>query len=712
MPDLNLHTIITYSDIFEEKIDVQSLCAKLPLEASIRYIASEMRSVVICVNDLQTQKVAIEKLAKTLPPVCVQKLNKLCASNKAILLISESSFISYRYLLRYGDANSTQSKLTDNQIVDVYKLILLCNNDITFKQTNNVDLTKAPSNSNEIRNILLRQDLSLVEFRTIKSFETQIYKATRFFVFLEQNEEWGKYLSDFYEKYHVSHWTEYIEMIFTLVHNNLMDNNEPWVIKACDPRIVAYLEDACIDISMAQSSSELADEQNWLNYFRNKFLLKSNDGFILLNLNLLIDKIYQGLFFDYKNVMVAKGCTNTKTIHDKKGQIFSEPYLLYPLLYAIGSNSYDKVLSENRLIALGKEKKSLPDFYMRKGSIALLFEFKDVTLGNSSKYSDDTDEIIRNINKRLCIQKEKENGETSQREGVAQLLHSIDRIYNQGLLAEIDPNYNCAETIFPIVITTDRSFSAAGVNLLITEGFSNIYNKSSIKNLQKFIIKPVIVEYDTLLSCLSELRNHHADLCSLLWEYVSSASPYYSFAAFVEDKFSQQADGNRNENTMALAGEYASCAYARQMLVNYATMMPKLCDVDGEKFFIVSCLKSNHQYENIAKYIHSWHNSISLSDECFVCIGDRSFAYGLLNENNGDPNINCLVFDYNTSINELNGILAKTLNQITEITYCFDELKWYYDQDVYSRLSLLNYYLKKFGGNELPINGINASSVV
>lgn len=712
MLDLNLHTIITYSDIFDEKIDAQSLCAKLPLEASIRYIASEMRSVVICVNDLQTQKAAIEKLAKTLPLVCVQKLNKLCASNKAILLISESSFISYRYLLRYGDANSNQSELTDSQIADIYKLILLCNNDITFKQTNNVDLTKAPSNSNEIRNILLRQDLSLVEFRTIKSFETQIYKATRFFVFLEQNEEWGKYLSDFYEKYHVSHWTEYIEMIFTLVHNNLMDNNEPWVIKASDPRIVAYLEDACIDISMAQSSSELADEQNWLNYFRNKFLLKSNDGFILLNLNLLIDKIYQGLFFDYKNVMVAKGCTNTKTIHDKKGQIFSEPYLLYPLLYAIGSNSYDKVLSENRLIALGKEKKSLPDFYMRKGSIALLFEFKDVTLGNSSKYSEDTDEIIRNINKRLCIQKEKENGETSQREGVAQLLHSIDRIYNQGLLAEIDPNYNCAETIFPIVITTDRAFSAAGVNLLLTEGFSNIYNKSSIKKLQKFIIKPVIVEYDTLLSCMSELRNHHTDLCSMLWEYVSSASPYYSFAAFVEDKFSQQVKNSIAENNILLTQEYMSCSYAHEMYEKYISSIPNLCEVEGLKFFFVSCLKSNHQYENISKYIQSWHNSISLSDECFVCVGDKSFACGLYNENQGDSNIKCLVFDYNTSMKELNNILTQTLNQITGITYNFDELKWYYTQDSYSRLSLFNHYLKKLGGDEMSINCITANSVV
>lgn len=702
MDGIDLNTIITYSDIFEEKICAESLCDNLPLIASMRYIACEMSSVVICVNDMESQNQALDKLASTLDFPHEQKLSAIRAKNNVLLLISESSFICYRYLVRFCSDIDTKAELTQTQKEDLYKLILLCNEDIAFKQTRNIDLTIKPKDIVDIRNIFIRQDLPLVEFRTIKSFETQIYKASLFFEFIEQNKEWSTYLEAFYKEKHVSHWTEYINMVFSLINDVITNKENQYEINTTDTHALSYLDDLCIDFQEVKSSGELSDEDNWLNYFRNKFLLKLEDGYILLNLNLLIDKIFQGLFFDYKNVMVKNGFSSTKTIHDKKGQLFSEPYLLYPLLYAISSAGYDKVLSENRLISLGLEKKALPDFYLRKGECAILFEFKDVTLGNASKYSSDTDEIIENINRRLCTQKVNSKGETSQREGVAQLIHSLDKIYNHGLLAGIDPNYNIVNTVFPVIITTDRSFSAAGINMLITEGFTAIQKTVRLK-IPKLVIKPIIVELDTLLSCLSSIKRQKLELCSLLWEYVTQSNPINSFASFVHDRYIKN-DSNKILNDTLLTREFCSRAGAYEVYKEFSSSNPAICDFEELKFLFVCIKKSNKQYSQVINLLSSWHNVITFSDECYLILGDKTNVYHLWYVNRGDVNIQCLVLNYEIILKELNDVLAKTLNQKVYFSYSFNELKWYYEQDVLSRLSLFNHFLEKFGGSAITLS--------
>ncbi|MEZ7712098.1 hypothetical protein [Segatella salivae] len=80
---------------------------------------------------------------------------------------------------------------------------------------------------------------------------------------------------------------------------------------------------------------------------------------------------------------------------------FSEPYLLYRLMQQIYSDSDEVTMFTGEEL---KEKGIVgePDLYLRVGKTLYLFEYKDVTLGDTIKYSPNIDEIRQGICNRLC----------------------------------------------------------------------------------------------------------------------------------------------------------------------------------------------------------------------------------------------------------------------------------------------------------------------
>ena len=77
-------------------------------------------------------------------------------------------------------------------------------------------------------------------------------------------------------------------------------------------------------------------------FLRNKFLLKVTDKiYLLLNVNLLIDKMYQGMKFDFfrsvkdHNLLTKEGkkYETYPQFNSVLGTVFSEPKMLYPLMH-------------------------------------------------------------------------------------------------------------------------------------------------------------------------------------------------------------------------------------------------------------------------------------------------------------------------------------------------------------------------------------------
>lgn len=114
-----------------------------------------------------------------------------------------------------------------------------------------------------------------------------------------------------------------------------------------------------------------------------------------------------------------------------------------------------------------------PDLYLRVGKTLHLFEYKDITLGDTIKYSPNIDEIRQGICNILCKYGKKNKG-------AGQLLYNIKRIFQDGLMNELDPGVSYVSKVYPIILTTDRSFSAIGVNALVIQEFSNMIKNNSI----------------------------------------------------------------------------------------------------------------------------------------------------------------------------------------------------------------------------------------
>lgn len=123
------------------------------------------------------------------------------------------------------------------------------------------------------------------------------------------------------------------------------------------------------------------------------------DKFLFLNLNFFIDKIYQGIQFDFALALrKAKATYKGKIIKDFPGfkQIYGEIYSEHGLFYQV--LEYVLKTQKKYLKVSGKElQKTLrqgePDYYIRDKSKVYLFEYKDVLFAAGPKHSYDYEAV-------------------------------------------------------------------------------------------------------------------------------------------------------------------------------------------------------------------------------------------------------------------------------------------------------------------------------
>ena len=259
-----------------------------------------------------------------------------------------------------------------------------------------------------------------------------------------------------------------------------------------------------------------------MKYLRDHFLYIMSDGnYLLLDANLLIDKIYQGLKFELFKTIQAHNLPNEKgkpykdlpDFNSTFGTVFSERHLLYALIGKMynGGNAICFTGDELKQYGITAE----PDFYLRIEDTLFLIEYKDLLFPDKLRYSNNVDEIKMGILNRLC-----KDDDINPRKGGGQLLYSIDGILNHGLFDKIDDGVKDVKHIFPLIITTDRAFSAMGVNLAVIEEFNNIRQRKYVFKQSVMIYVPVIMNIDSLISLSYRLHTSKLQLGNLLLDYI------------------------------------------------------------------------------------------------------------------------------------------------------------------------------------------------
>ncbi len=531
--------LIDYSTLWTNfsKEDPSNFLKEISTIRAIEFIIHLQNKVIYSYSDKTTQfnllhyaSGILEEREKTLIKDFIHRTR--ANGNIPALMNNNSCFLFY--MLALQNYNSLDNELSIEDKRNVLKAYLYCSQTWLEKQQSNLKKL-------DFIELSLRVDIPVVEFKFYKDFKPQLYKATQLFIASSSDIYLRKFVNYFCEDCGVMNPSDYLMKIFNL-----------FSLTAIDPTPDSVIVDKTQENSFTffeQYVVKPADcKQIWDNkdmgYLRNHFLFKTIDPitgdnkYLILNSNLLTDKLYQGMMFDFANsILNHKGVSpsgkqfkNKADINQYLGETFSEKHILYASMDIAFASSSMVQLKGEELKAKGI--KGEPDYCLFDDGRLFLIEYKDVMLSENTKQSADISVIKEQILDRLC------KYEQGRKKGAGQLFYCIEKIINNNLLQPFGIDPACINEVFPIVITTDGSFSALGVNALVKIEFANIMKRNPLKG-QVMIYVPTVLDFDTLFNLLIPLRNKSIELGNLIKDYIimclRRGTETLPFASYVKD---------------------------------------------------------------------------------------------------------------------------------------------------------------------------------
>ncbi|CAN5481099.1 hypothetical protein BH10BAC2_BH10BAC2_23080 [soil metagenome] len=506
IPQLNAF-IISYKHIFDDydQLNIKDLLTQLPSKKIIQLITAQMAYAYKKQNDQKVQYSSFLFYVEKLPPECKSKIEKYFEgikqtpgfgvftflNNYAHLILMDSVFQNYNDL----ETNDVEDDLTDQEYIVYFKLYLWASQKISDQQQISNALYQEYSIENHCNWIITTQ-LPSYEFIGVQDFSIQFIKALYFFEFCETNDIFKGYLNIFLDHYKLDSWKEYLMILFVMYRGVLEADNTPCILDIENerPMLINFLENLLINPSKYKASNDFLS-------IRNKPFYQSDDkSVILLNINFIVDKIYQGIQFSFAQLLVQYKATFNNNIIKLPadflsiyGTEFSETDLFYKVIeYAFKKSNY--VLKNGKQLNLIM-KKGEPDFYIRDKQKIYLFEFKNIYINGETKHSYDFEKISSEVSKKLVKNDDHPKG-------VTQLVNVIEKIGNDEF--EVIDNFNKNDiVIYPIIVYVDSSFDLPGFNYYMNKEFRKQLTEKSTsfsKNIQDL----VLINFDTLIQ-LQEL---------------------------------------------------------------------------------------------------------------------------------------------------------------------------------------------------------------
>lgn len=525
--------IITYSNVVGKKAEEDGfakLMEGIPTLPALEFVVERQNRVMFAFADIKTQKDAIYEMRFYMEQEEQANVDEFI-SNMAtpILLMNLSGMEFCAQALRRP--NTEVRELSKEETRRVYLAYLLCNEKWSSHQAKGLEV-----DSEHPENMLLKVDMPLSEFKRHKDFKAAIYKATQLFRFCEKNADYWTIVSQFLTERGAKDWREYLMKLFELYFKSIGIKDQP-----LSSQITPFEEQYAIDLSQMTNDDTL--NIMWL---RDHFLVKRVDGtFLVINNNLIIDKMYQGLKFDLfktaKNHHLAIEGEEIKSIdklNEKLGQDFSEEYLLYDLMEKIYSGHEGVRFKGQEL--LGKIDAE-PDYYLRQGKKLLLIEHKDVLISELKKQETDVSKIIDALSDKICREKDDKKG----RKGGPQLLHTIDGIFKRESMKHLDGDAKKADMVYPVVTVLDSAFSSLGVALATVRKFcEQAQGYDTIKEGLTHVAPITIIDIDTLFILSKRLHDGELNLFNLIGEYQrmlcekgEDIFEQPSFSSFIADNY-------------------------------------------------------------------------------------------------------------------------------------------------------------------------------
>lgn len=242
----------------------------------------------------------------------------------------------------------------------------------------------------------------------------QVVQATMFFKLLENNLKYDILLKEFYNKYKISNWREYLRTLISLfcitykgetsIIGDLSIDVDSLMTKSVLEKLSIPISQSAIPYS-SKDEFDLSGNSDY-KFFRDKPLFKSVNGdYIVHSQPLLTDRIYSSLYFDFKNI--SKQLNEN---HPDIGNLFTSEFVEKTLFVSQmkSCTSLDIIdsLDENELKKRYKIKNGelgYPDYYIKTRDSVILFECKDIRINAWIKEQRDFTIIEEELrNKLVC----------------------------------------------------------------------------------------------------------------------------------------------------------------------------------------------------------------------------------------------------------------------------------------------------------------------
>lgn len=396
----------------------------------------------------------------------------------------------------------------DDQEINIFKIYLLINEEVAnqFKKNNNYFGQEFNGIEPEVAIFSIGMKMSeLFHYNFESEFYCQMVKFSIFNSFIKSKSELKTHLINFLKKYNVNSIDEYIGKLIQFIPHIINSNKHGFIeFSNSLEEEKGFLENISNDKITIENDFDFIS-------VRDSPLIKLNEEkYLIIHPLFLLDKIFKSIYFDFNNINKNLFKLKESKISDFRSYYttnFSEKYLLNEVL---------KYSLKNKYLQISNEKlngvESAPDYYIREGNKVILIENKDTYFSAKVKDSDDFNEVMAELRKKLVV---KDSGKKS---AIKQLVNNIIQVFDYK--NNFDKNYKLNNLkIYPIIIVHDIFFNCPGLNKIVLKWFNDeLSNSKTLIQPEhlKNIMPVLIINIDSIIRSAEILRTNNMNIFNLL----------------------------------------------------------------------------------------------------------------------------------------------------------------------------------------------------
>jgi hypothetical protein len=448
-------------------------------------------------------------------------------SEMGISFVNPQSILQlFEYCYNNLDENESQSEAEAE--VNTFKAIILLNQLNNECQGRGLAKTKHIEDEIKVPAISLAMSYPNSEFINYNLPEiliAQLVKAVYLFEFLENRDDTKPLLAAFLGNFNCQDWKEYLRRLLPIVIA-VTNAKREGIIDIVIEKNGDFDSSVAFVNNLILSQDELLEEGYDFRAIRSRPLYSFEEGtYTVVYPLFVIEMVFKGLYFKMKQIhdnlpkeQKIRG-SNFRSFYCDN---FSEQELLYKTLDEIyqgqnfvrHSGSYIK----GTFGVIGE-----PDYYIRNGNSALLFESKDILIDGNIKSTFDYQLYESEFCKKLYYDTD-DNGKKSKK-AVLQLLNNIERLLANQLANDTDYDSSTLN-IYPILILHDRQYNVAGLNAIVNYWFSKELSLLKEKGVNIDNVRPIaIIDIDTLILYEEVFKSGNISLDGVIDRYVEYITP-------------------------------------------------------------------------------------------------------------------------------------------------------------------------------------------